>query len=156
MLTFLKTRLAPYKVPRYVAFVGEVPKNSVGKIVAQEANVSDMCVKAARSCIQGILEPEELDLIIYHGSEYRDYYLYNCSAQLQHKLGAKNAKTFELHNLCSSGPLAMQLAKSVMFVHPEISLLPSRSGMTRSMTISTLPIPEITGFRCSPPAGPGL
>lgn len=83
-------------------------------------SVSDMCVKAARSCIQGLLEPEELDLIIYHGSEYRDYYLYNCSAQIQHKLGAKNAKTFELHNLCSSGPLALQLAKSLMLVHPEI------------------------------------
>ncbi|MHB1404843.1 MAG: class I adenylate-forming enzyme family protein [Desulfitobacteriaceae bacterium] len=37
VVDFLKTKLAPYKVPRYVAFVPEVPKNSVGKIVAQEA-----------------------------------------------------------------------------------------------------------------------
>ncbi|WP_206808553.1 class I adenylate-forming enzyme family protein [Paradesulfitobacterium ferrireducens] len=37
VVNFLKTKLAPYKVPRYVAFVPEVPKNSVGKIVAQEA-----------------------------------------------------------------------------------------------------------------------
>ncbi len=37
VLTFLKTQLAPYKVPKYVAFVEEVPKNSVGKIIAQEA-----------------------------------------------------------------------------------------------------------------------
>lgn len=36
-LAFLKTRLAPYKVPKYVTFVREVPKNSVGKIVAQDA-----------------------------------------------------------------------------------------------------------------------
>jgi fatty-acyl-CoA synthase len=34
--SFLKSRLAHYKVPRYVTFVSEVPKNSVGKIVAQD------------------------------------------------------------------------------------------------------------------------
>lgn len=34
--SFLKTKLAPYKVPKYVAFVQDVPKNSVGKIIAQE------------------------------------------------------------------------------------------------------------------------
>ncbi len=37
LMASLKTRLAPYKVPKYVAFVQEVPKNSVGKIVAQDA-----------------------------------------------------------------------------------------------------------------------
>ncbi len=82
--------------------------------------VSEMCVKAARNSIDGIVEPAEIDLIIYHGSEFRDYYLYNCSAQIQHKLGATNAKSFEVHNLCSSGPLALQLAKSLMLVNPEI------------------------------------
>ncbi len=85
-----------------------------------EDTVSEMCVKAARDCIAGILAPQEIDLLIYHGSEFRDYYVYNCSAQIQHKLGAVNARSFEVHNLCSSGPLALQLAKSLMLVHPEI------------------------------------
>ena len=85
-----------------------------------EDTVSEMCTKAARNCIDGIIEPEAIDLLIYHGSEYRDYYVYNCSAQIQHKLGAVHAKTFEIHNLCSSGPLAMQVAKSLMLVNPEI------------------------------------
>lgn len=85
-----------------------------------EDTVSEMCTKSARNCIKGIIEPEAIDLLIYHGSEYRDYYVYNCSAQIQYKLGAVNAKTFELHNLCSSGPLALQLARSLMLVHSEI------------------------------------
>lgn len=82
--------------------------------------VSEMCVKAAKNCIEGIVQPEELDLIIYHGSEFKDYYLYNCSAQIQYKLGATKAKSFEVHNLCSSGPLTLQLAKALMTVQPEI------------------------------------
>jgi 3-oxoacyl-[acyl-carrier-protein] synthase-3 len=82
--------------------------------------VSDMCVKAAQECIKGVIKPEEIDLIIYHGSEYRDYYLYNCSAHIQHKLGAVNSKTFEVHNLCSSGALSLQIAKSLIITQPEL------------------------------------
>lgn len=36
VIAFLNTRLARYKIPKYVTFVNEVPKNSVGKIVAQD------------------------------------------------------------------------------------------------------------------------
>jgi fatty-acyl-CoA synthase len=36
VLEFLTKRLAHYKIPRYVTFVDDVPKNSVGKIVAQD------------------------------------------------------------------------------------------------------------------------
>lgn len=82
--------------------------------------VSDMCVKAALDCIKGVIEPEDIDLLIYHGSEYRDYYLYNCSAHIQHKLGAVNSKTFEVHNLCSSGALSLQIAKSLIITQPEL------------------------------------
>lgn len=82
--------------------------------------VSDMCIKAAQDCIKGIIEPKDIDLIIYHGSEYRDYYLYNCSAHIQYKLGAVNAKTFEVHNLCSSGALSLQIAKSLIITQPEL------------------------------------
>lgn len=36
IVAFLDTRLARYKIPKYVTFVSEVPKNSVGKIVSQD------------------------------------------------------------------------------------------------------------------------
>ena len=86
---------------------------------AEGETVSDMCVKAARDCINEIINPEDIDLIVYHGSEYKDYYLYNCSAHIQYKLGAVNAKTFEIHNLCSSGALSLQIVKSLMITQPE-------------------------------------
>ena len=86
---------------------------------AEGETVSDMCVKAARESIKGMIEPEDIDLIVYHGSEYKDYYLYNCSAHIQHKLGAVKAKTFEIHNLCSSGPISLQIVKSLMITQPE-------------------------------------
>lgn len=36
VIAFLSNKLAKYKVPKYVTFVHEVPKNSVGKIVSQD------------------------------------------------------------------------------------------------------------------------
>lgn len=102
----------------------EVIKNKFGieskHKAAQNETVSDMCVQAALDCIKDVIKPEDIDLIIYHGSEYKDYYLYNCSAHIQHKIGAVNAKTFEVHNLCSSGALCLQIAKSLMITQPDI------------------------------------
>lgn len=92
---------------------------SIRKALPNE-NVSDMCVKAANDCIQGILEPEEIDLIIYHGSEFRDFNLYNCAAHIQYKLGAKNAVCFQISVLCASSPLALQVAKSMMLTQSEL------------------------------------
>lgn len=36
ILSYLKTKLAKYKVPKYITFVEDVPKNNVGKIVVKE------------------------------------------------------------------------------------------------------------------------
>ncbi len=36
IINFLKEKLAGYKIPKYVAFVKEIPKNSVGKIVSSQ------------------------------------------------------------------------------------------------------------------------
>ena len=36
LLTALNGKLARYKIPKYVTFVDDVPKNSVGKIVVHE------------------------------------------------------------------------------------------------------------------------
>ncbi len=92
---------------------------SIRKALPDE-NVSDMCVKAAKNCIQGILEPEDIELIIYHGSEFRDFNLYNCAAHIQYKLGAKHAISFQLSILCASSPLALQVAKSLMLTQPNL------------------------------------
>ncbi len=45
IITGLKSRLASYKIPKYIAFVSEVPKNNVGKIVA--AKVTELYGKPA-------------------------------------------------------------------------------------------------------------
>ena len=78
-----------------------------------EDTVSAMGVKAARRAMDG-LAPEELDMVVYCGSEYKDYYMFNCAAKIAWELGAKNAVAFELHSLCSAGVYALKVLKAMM------------------------------------------
>lgn len=84
-----------------------------------EETVSSMGAEAARRCL-GDFDPKELDLVVYCGSEYKDYYLFNCAAQIQYEIGAVNAAVFEIHNLCSAGVWSLKVLKSMMMVDPEL------------------------------------
>jgi len=78
-----------------------------------EDTVSGMGAKAALNALDGI-SPEDLDLVVYCGSEYKDYYMFNCAARIKELIGAKNAVAFEIHNLCSAGVYALKILKSMM------------------------------------------
>lgn len=94
-------------------------------------HVSDMAVAAARKILAGI-DPAEIDLVVYCGSEYKDYYLFNLAAKVQHAIGARNANAFEIHSLCSAGVLSLNILKSMMLCNPELKnvLLVSSSKET--------------------------
>lgn len=84
-----------------------------------EETVSFMGAEASRRAL-GDFDPRDLDLVVYCGSEYKDYYLFNCAAKIQHDLGAVNAAVFEVHNLCSAGVWSLKILKSMMLVDPSL------------------------------------
>ena len=79
----------------------------------KEDSVSAMAVKAARNALAD-LSPEEIDLVVYCGSEFKDYYLYNIASKIAHELGTTRAQCFELHSLCSAGVYSLKVLKSMM------------------------------------------
>lgn len=85
----------------------------------KEETVSSMGVAAAKRCL-GTFDPMQLDMVVYCGSEYKDYYLFNCAAKMQHDIGAKNAVAFEIHNLCSAGVWSLKVLKSMMQTDPSL------------------------------------
>lgn len=78
-----------------------------------EETVSQMGIKAALEAL-GDFDPMELDLVVYCGSEYKDYYLFNCAAAIQEGIGARRVETFEIHALCSAGVYSLKVLKSMM------------------------------------------
>lgn len=84
-----------------------------------EETVSSMGVEAAKRAL-GDFDPKDLDMVVYCGSEYKDYYLFNCAAAIQHGIGASNAAVFEIHNLCSAGVWGLKVLKAMMIQDPEL------------------------------------
>ncbi len=113
---------------KYIAEKSGIPRdvieNKFGILKKHKAapneQVSDMAVKAALKAIEGI-DPMDLDLVVYCGSEYKDYYLFNLAARVQDVIGAKNANAFEIHSLCSAGVLSLNVLKSMMLSNPDIN-----------------------------------
>ena len=102
-----------------------------------EETVSEMGVRAAKNALKDF-DPKKIDLVIYCGSEYKDYYLYNCAADIQHKIGALNANAFEIHSLCSAGVYSLKIAKSMMLSDDDLKfvLLVSSSKETQIVDYS--------------------
>ena len=84
-----------------------------------DEHVSDMAIKAARQILD-VIDPQELDLVVYCGSEYKDYYLFNLAAKVQNAIGACRANAFEIHSLCSAGVWSLNVLKSMMLTNPDI------------------------------------
>lgn len=75
---------------------------------------SDLALVAARQALErASLHPEDLDLIVL-GTDSPDYITPATSVVLQHKLGAKNAGTFDVGCACASFPTGIAAAAGLM------------------------------------------
>lgn len=81
---------------------------------------SDLAVPAAREALKRAgRKPEEVDLIIL-GTDSPDYVTPATSVVLQHKIGAKNAGTFDVGCACASFPTALTVAAGIIATNPGI------------------------------------
>ncbi|QIB74688.1 3-oxoacyl-ACP synthase [Halogeometricum borinquense] len=72
-------------------------------------HVSDMSVVAAEKAIADAgCSPGDLDLVLYHGSEYKDYVVWNAAAHVAERIGADNAYAHESYTLCAGAPVAIR------------------------------------------------
>ncbi|MCL5039980.1 MAG: 3-oxoacyl-ACP synthase [Firmicutes bacterium] len=86
-----------------------------------DEHISDMAEAAARAAIKAAdIDPDRIDTVIYYGSEYKDYPLWNTAAKIQHMVGARNAFSFNIMALCASGIVAMKVAKDMLRADPYI------------------------------------
>jgi 3-oxoacyl-[acyl-carrier-protein] synthase-3 len=76
---------------------------------------SEMGRKAAEDAIADAdVDPETLDMVLYHGSEYKDYVVWSAAAKLCDDLGATNAFGTESYTLCAGCPIAMRKVRGML------------------------------------------
>lgn len=74
---------------------------------------SEMAIRAAKFVLANT-DPKSIDLVIWSGSEYKDYPVWSAGIFVQKQLGLCNAFAFDASARCSSNVLALRLAKDMM------------------------------------------
>ena len=81
---------------------------------------SDLAVRAARQALERAgREPEDVDLLIV-GTDSPDFLTPATSVVVQHKLGARNAGTFDIGCACASFPTGLATAAGWIAVNPAL------------------------------------
>ncbi len=84
-------------------------------VAGPKDTISAMATQAAQQALADAdVRPEQVDLVISHGSEHKDHVVWNAAAKIQHNLGAANAYAFEIYALCAGAPIALHVARSMM------------------------------------------
>jgi len=85
-----------------------------------DMRTSDVALEAAKQAVaRAGIEPEDLDLIIL-GTDSPDYITPATSVVLQHKLGARNAGTFDVGCACASFPTGLAAAAGLIATNAAI------------------------------------
>lgn len=79
----------------------------------EEDHVTDMCVRAGeRALADAGIDAAAVDLLLYHGSEYKDHVVWSAAANIAQRLDATNAYATESYTLCAGAPIALRQVRA--------------------------------------------
>ncbi|WP_121822437.1 3-oxoacyl-ACP synthase [Halostella salina] len=74
---------------------------------------TDMCVAAAEDALADAdRDAADLDLVLYHGSEFKDFVVWSAAADIAERLGAESAYATESYTLCAGAPVALRQVRA--------------------------------------------
>jgi len=90
-------------------------------IAAADEHVSDMAVEAATRLLgQQDLDPAEIDVVLYYGSMWKEYPVWQAAPWIAHRLGCTNAYALEYANVSCGTPVALRLARNFLLGEPDL------------------------------------
>jgi 3-oxoacyl-[acyl-carrier-protein] synthase III len=95
-----------------------------------------MAVKAARQAFEraGGIGPEEVDLVLWTGEEYKDYVAQTASIRFQEEVGCRNAWSFDLVDQGMTSVLGLRIAQDMMIGDRSINTV-LLAGGTRNVDL---------------------
>jgi len=90
-------------------------------IAAADEHVSDMSVRACEALLEETgVAPDSIDVVMYFGSMWKDYAVWQAAPWIAHRLGATNAYAVEYDNVSCGTPVALRLARDMLVAEPEL------------------------------------
>ena len=89
------------------------------RIAADGEHVTDLAVEAARSLFdESGVEPADVDVVMYFGSSWKDWAVWQAAPWIAHRLGCSNAFAVEYDNVSHGSPIALRIAGSLLRGEP--------------------------------------
>jgi 3-oxoacyl-[acyl-carrier-protein] synthase III len=90
-------------------------------IAADDEHVSDLSVRAAESLLAETgLDPLEIDVVMYYGSMWRDFAVWQSAPHIAQRIGATNAFAIEYDNVSHGTPIALRIARDMLRAEREL------------------------------------
>lgn len=90
-------------------------------VAAADEHVSDLAVAAAeRLLAEHGVDPAAIGALVYYGSTWKDYPVWQAAPWIAHRLGCRNAYAIEYDNVSMGTPVALRLAKAYLTAEPEL------------------------------------
>ena len=100
--------------------LGIVQKTIPGK----NDGTQEMGALAALDCLKNSeVKPEEIDVILCFGEEWKEYPLTTSALYIQDRIGAINAWGIDVQNRCCTSVAAMKMAKDMLVADDEINVI---------------------------------
>jgi len=93
-------------------------------IAAEDEHVSDLSVRAAeRLLAEAGVDPEAIDVVMYYGSMWKDYAVWQAAPWIAHRIGAGRAYAVEYDNVSCGTPVALRVARDMLLAEDDIDTI---------------------------------
>jgi len=95
-----------------------------------------MATKATKALLKKTkINPKEIDMILYAGETYCEYSCWTVGIKIQNEIEADNAYAWDLSFRCAGTPLALKVAKDMMYADDSLNTVLIAGGNTNSYLI---------------------
>jgi len=90
-------------------------------IAAPDEHVSDLSVQAVERLLdESGVDPKAIDVVMYYGSMYKDYPVWQAAPHIAHRVGATNAFAVEYDNVSHGTSIALRIARDLLRAEDEL------------------------------------
>jgi 3-oxoacyl-[acyl-carrier-protein] synthase III len=90
-------------------------------IAADDEHVSDLSVRAVEKLLEDHdIDPPSIDVVMYYGSMWKDYAVWQAAPWIAHRVGATNAYCVEYDNVSCGTPVALRIGRDMLLAEEEL------------------------------------
>jgi 3-oxoacyl-[acyl-carrier-protein] synthase-3 len=90
-------------------------------IAAPDEHASSLAITAGQRLLAETgLDPAGIDTVMYFGSTWKDWAVWQAAPHIAHRLGCRNAFAVEFDNVSHGSPIALRLARDMLRAEPEL------------------------------------